>query len=467
MHEAREECGVFAIYAPGEDVARTTFFGLYALQHRGQESAGITTGDGTKLETHAEMGLVSQVFDEEKLSHLQGHLAIGHTRYSTTGSSRSSNAQPIVIDSQNGRIAIAHNGNLVNTAELKADLEEQGHTYVTTTDSEVIGRIIAETPGKDWVERIERAMHRLVGAYSLVLATPTEIYVVRDPMGVRPLCLGQLGSGWVAASETCALDTISAKFLREVQPGEILRIDQNGPVSREVKINQREALCIFEYIYFARPDSVIGGRRLYMTRERMGAQLAKEHPVDADVVIGVPDSATAAAVGYARESGIPYREGIVKSRYIGRTFIQPDQRLREAGIRLKFNPLPEVLLDKRVVVVDDSIVRGTTTRPLVLMLRQAGAREVHVRISSPPWRYPCVLGIDTPMARRHELIAARLSIEEIRQHIDADSLGFLSLDGLVESIQLPGNKFCNACLTGDYPVPVQLELDKFPLELRV
>ncbi|MBI4505275.1 MAG: amidophosphoribosyltransferase [Chloroflexi bacterium] len=455
----REACGVFGIYAPGEDVARTTFFGIYSLQHRGQESAGICTGDGQRLNVHAAMGLVAQVFNEEHLSRLRGFLAIGHTRYSTTGASWVTNAQPLVLDSPYGPLALAHNGNLVNTEPLKRELDERGHTFRTTTDSEVIGRLIVESPGRDWVERIRYAMPRLIGAYSLVLATPDTLFAVRDPLAVRPLCLGRLNGGWVVASETCALDTVRAEFVREIEAGEIVRIDAAGPQSFSAPVEPTPQLCLFEYIYFARPDSVIHGKRLYLARVRMGQQLAREHPAEADLVIGVPDSATAAAIGYAQESGLPYMEGLVKSRYIGRTFIQPDQRLREAGVQLKFNPLPEVLCGQRVVVVDDSIVRGSTTRPLVHLLRQAGAREVHVRVSSPPYTHPCVLGIDTPITRRNELIAAHKTVEEIRRYLEADSLGYLSLEGLVEAIGLPRRTFCTGCLTGNYPVPVQLELE--------
>ncbi len=411
------------------------------------------------------MGLVSQVFSEPDLARLKGHLAIGHNRYSTTGSSRAVNAQPLVVEGTAGKIAIAHNGNLVNHAHLRQEIESQGTVFSTSTDSECIAHLIANSPGHDWVDRIRSTMHRLSGAYSLVLSTESQIFAVRDPLGVRPLALGRQNGHWVVASESCALDTVGAEFIREVQPGEIVSIDPDGLDTHVGLPCRRRGLCVFEYIYFARPDSTINGRLLYLARQEMGHQLAKEHPVDADLVIAVPDSATPAGIGYAQEAGLPFSEGLIKSRYIGRTFIQPDQHIRDLGISLKFNPLPEVLAGKRVIVVDDSIVRGTTTRPIVRLLRQAGAREVHVRIHAPPMRYSCVLGVDT--ARRSELIAARMSVPEIEKYIEADSLGYLSLDGLVEAVRQPRGDLCLACFTGDYPVPVQLEmdkLDKFVLE---
>ncbi len=454
----REACGVFGVCAPGVDVARITYFGLYALQHRGQESAGIATADGQRISCHTRMGLVSQVFSEPDLAQLKGHIAIGHTRYSTTGSSRAVNAQPLVVEGTAGRIAIAHNGNLVNHAHLRQELEEQGITFTTSTDSECIAHLIANAPGHDWVERIRSTMARLSGAYSLVLSTEDQLFAVRDPLGVRPLAIGRQNGHWVVASESCALDTVGAEFIREVQPGEIVSIDPDGLDTHVGMPCQRHGLCIFEYIYFARPDSLINGRLLYLARQEMGRQLAREHPVEADLVIAVPDSATPAGIGYSQESGIPFSEGLIKSRYIGRTFIQPDQQIRDLGINLKFNPLPEVLSGKRVVVVDDSIVRGTTTRPIVRLLRQAGAREVHVRIHAPPMTHSCVLGVDT--ARRSELIAARMSVPEIEKYIEADSLGYLGLDRLIQAVDQPRENFCLACFTGDYPVPVQLELDR-------
>ena len=460
----REACGVFGIYGRGHDVdvARVTFFGLYALQHRGQESAGIATSDGERISVHRRMGLVAQVFTEDDLARLRGDIAVGHTRYSTMGSSRICNAQPFLLDGPAGQLALGHNGNLVNFADLRAELAEQGHAFESTTDSEIIAWLFATAPGRDWAERVQRSMLRLQGAYSLVMATKDELIGVRDALGVRPLCLGKLNGCWVLSSESCALDTVGAEFIREVEPGEIVVVDSTGIHSYLGHPSPRRAMCMFEYIYFARPDSTINGRLVYLTRQEMGRQLAREHPADADVVIAVPDSAMPGGIGYAQESGLPFAEGLVKNRYIGRTFIQPDQRLREVGINLKFNPLPEVLAGKRVVVVDDSIVRGNTTRPIVRLLRRAGAREVHVRIHAPPQMYPCYLGVD--LARRSELIAARMSVEEIRRYIEADSLGYLSLEGIVSAIGVAGGSLCNGCFTGRYPMPIRLEHDKLILE---
>ena len=466
--KAHEACGVFGIYAPGGEGARISFFGVFAQQHRGQESAGIAASDGQDIRCHTGLGLVSQVFNEDLLGRLRGHIAIGHNRYSTKGSNTSINAQPVVVRGPQGELALAHNGNIVNYRTLSRDLLGKGCTFTSSTDSEVIARLIALAPGRTWVDKIRYAMRRLEGAYSLTLLTRDSLIAVRDPLGVRPLCLGSLDDGWVVASESCALDHIGAQFLREVEPGEIVVIDQHGVASHQ-EPSPRKALCIFEYIYFARPDSVIEKRLLYQARGDMGAELSREHPVDADLVMGVPDSATDAAIGYAAASGIPFAEGIIKNRYVGRTFIQPDQRLRELGVKLKFNPLPEVLRGKRVVVLDDSIVRATTTPHIVSMLRRAGAREVHLRICAPPIRFPCFFGVD--MATRRELIAAYKSVAEVRDFIGADSLGYLSLSGLIKAVGLPEHDFCLACFTGDYPVPVQLELgagegmDKLALEV--
>ena len=458
MHES---CGIFGIYAPGVDVARITFFGLYALQHRGQESAGIATSDGKKICIHTSMGLVSQAFTEDELAHLQGHIAIGHTRYSTTGSSRSSNAQPILVEANSTTIALGHNGNIVNAKFLRDELCQLGYTFATTTDSEVIANLILSSTERSPVDRIKYAMRRLQGAYSLVIMTKDKLIGVRDPMGVRPLCLGTIDGGWVIASESCAFGHIGAQFIREIEPGEIVVINKNG-VRSFTENGPRRALCIFEYIYFARPDSIIQGKLLYPVRQAMGRILARDYPVDADLVMGVPDSATAAGIGYAIASGIPYCEGLIKNRYVGRTFIEPDQRLRDLGVKLKFNPLSETIAGKRLIVVDDSIVRGTTTPKVVAMLKRAGAREVHLRICAPPIRHPCFFGVD--MATKWELIAAHKTIPEIRDAIGADSLGYISIEGLIESVGLPKDIFCLACFTGEYPISVQLEMDKLALE---
>ncbi|HLI52006.1 MAG TPA: amidophosphoribosyltransferase [Thermomicrobiaceae bacterium] len=462
--ELHEECGVFGIYAPGEDVARISFFGLFALQHRGQESAGIAAADGHDIRIHTRMGLVNTAFSEDDLSRLSGHIAIGHTRYSTTGSSKEINAGPFLVRGENGAIAVAHNGNLVNSENLRRDLLDRGIGLVSSTDSEALTWTIALTPGDNIVARVRQAMKKFVGAYSLTVLTEDAVLGVRDPLGIRPLCLGRLdGGGWVFASESCALATIGATFEREIEPGEIVVVDKVGLRSYpDQDSDGRQATCIFEFIYFARPDSYMMGDRLHLIRQRMGAELAREYPVDADIVVPMPDSAVPAAIGYARESGIPYAEGLIKNRYIGRTFIQPDQRLREQGVKLKLNALPEALDGKRVILVDDTIVRGTTSRPVVELLKQAGAREVHLRVHAPPIMWPCYMGVD--MARRDELIAAYKSVQEIGEELGADSIGYLSLEGLVRAIGQPRNRFCTACLTGQYPIPIQIPLDKLTFE---
>jgi amidophosphoribosyltransferase len=458
MHES---CGVFGIYAPGLGIARLIFFALFALQHRGQESAGIAVTDGNEIRIHTSMGLVSQAFTENHLASLKGHIGIGHNRYSTTGSSKPHNTQPIIAKSGDLTVALAHNGNILNSKALHDELEERGYVFHSTTDSEVIANLILDSQGKDWEERVRHAMHRLQGVYSLTIMTPEQLIGVRDPLGVRPLCLGSIDGGWLIASESCALDHIGAEFVREIAPGEIVVIDKNGPRSSHVK-SDKKALCIFEYIYFARPDSVIQGKLLYQARQAMGGMLAREYPVDADLVMGVPDSATAASIGYSKASGIPYCEGLLKNRYVGRTFIEPDQRIRELGVQLKFNPLSKIIAGKRLVVVDDSIVRGTTTPHVVNLLKKAGAKEIHLRICAPPIRYPCFFGVD--MATKWELIAARKTIPEIREHLGVDTLGYLSLDGLIKAVDLPRDIFCLACFTGEYPIPVQIEMDKLALE---
>ncbi len=458
MHES---CGVVGVYSPDEDVARLTFYALFALQHRGQESAGIATTDGKYIKLHADMGLIFQVFNEDSLSQLTGNIAIGHNRYSTKGSSRICNVQPIVVGEGLNTIAVAHNGNIVNAEHLHEELTTQGYTFNSSTDTEVVANLILSAPDKEWVDKIRYAMHRLQGAYSLTIITHDCLYGVRDPLGVRPLCLGSINGGWVLASESCAIDLIGANFVREIEPNEIITINNDGVKSYREEVTQK-ALCIFEYIYFARLDSVINGKLLYLARQVMGARLAEEYPVEADLVMSVPDSATAAGVGYSQKSDIPLAEGLIKNRYVGRTFIEPDQRIRDLGAKLKYNTLPQVLNGKRVVIVDDSIVRGTTTPQVIRILRKAGAKEIHMRICAPPIRYPCFFGVD--MATRGELIAAQKTIPEIRDFIGADSLGYLSIDGLIQAVALPENMFCMACFTGSYPIPIQIEMDKLALE---
>jgi len=463
-------CGICGIWSPESqarndpaEAARLMFFSLYALQHRGQESAGLAATDGRDLRVVRRMGLVGQVFSEPDLAVLGGRAAMGHTRYSTTGSSKIQNAQPMVVrDEELGELAIAHNGNCINAREVRDELATRGVSFITSSDTEVVAQAIAHAPGDTWDARIVQALPRLQGAWSLVLLTPTALYAIRDPLGVRPLCLGRKGNSWLVASETCALDTIGAAFVRDVAPGEVLRIDDRGATGIADFAADRRGLCVFEHVYLASASSDLGGVSVYATRERMGETLAEEHPAAADVVIPVPDSAIPAAVGYARRSGIPFREGLIKNRYIGRTFIQPSPELRKQGVALKYNALRDVLQDKRVVVVDDSIVRGSTSAPIVDLLRGHGAREVHLRICSPPIRHQCFFGVD--MARRDELIASHLDVEAIRRHVGADSLGYLSLDGMVRATGGTTGELCTACFTGDYLVPVQLELAKDSLE---
>jgi amidophosphoribosyltransferase len=460
----REACGVVAVASRDHEPARLAFFALYALQHRGQESAGICTADGESLRNLTGMGLVSQVFHERDLSKLGGTLAIGHTRYSTTGASLAKNAQPFVVNSSLGSLALAHNGNLVNADALRTEVDRLGVRPRTSTDSELVAHLIAHASGDDWLARMRGVLNMLSGAFCLVMLTRDRVYAARDPWGIRPLVLGRLADGWAVASESCALDTIGAQLIREVQPGELLAIGPDGVHSEQYASSPppRRAGCSFEFIYFARPDSLIDGQLVYATRERMGEELAREHPVQADFVMPVPDSATPAAIGFARAAGLPYREGLVKNRYIGRTFIQPHQQQREFGVDLKFNPLPEVLRGQRIVVVDDSIVRGTTTPRIVAMPRRAGAAEVHLRICAPPIRHACHLGVDT--APEDTLIANTHSVDEVRSLVGADSLGYLSLDGLVKAIELPERQMCNACFHGHYPMAIDGVLEKLALE---
>jgi len=450
-------CGVFGIHAPGRDVARLAYFALYALQHRGQESAGIAVTDGSRITAVRDLGLVSQVFDESTLETLRGDMAIGHARYSTTGSSQWQNAQPVVRHREGRTLALGHNGNLTNTTELREQLEAKGIRFESTSDTEVIAALICEHPGT-LVEGVQEAISRISGAFAAVVMDEERLIGFRDPDGIRPLVLGDLDGHPVLASESCALDLVGARVVRDVEPGEIVVLHPDGVESIRPADPHHPALCVFEFIYFARPDSRIDGQHLHGVRERMGERLAEEAPAEADIVIPVPDSGAPAAQGFARRSGIPYVDGLIKNRYVGRTFIQPEQAMRESGIRLKFNPMPDVLAGRRVVVVDDSIVRGTTTRKIVEMLRGAGATEVHLRISSPPIISPCFYGID--MATKNEMIAAAKSLEEIRVELDADSLAYLSLEGLEASTGHGDDRFCRACLTGRYPTPVPVAADK-------
>ncbi|MGK7875580.1 MAG: amidophosphoribosyltransferase [Xenococcaceae cyanobacterium] len=464
-----EACGVFGIYAPEENVAKSTYFGLYALQHRGQESAGIATFEGQKVHFHKDMGLVSQVFKEEILNQLPGNLAVGHTRYSTTGSSLVVNAQPAVIETRLGPLALAHNGNLVNTSELRQELEKRNCNFNTTTDSEMIALAIAQevNSGKDWLEAAISAFQLYSGAYSLTIGTPVGLMGVRDPNGIRPLVIGTLEGNpnrYVLASETCGLDIIGAQYLRDVEPGELVWITEAGMASFHWARKPERKLCVFEMIYFARPDSIMQDETLYSYRLRLGHQLAKESYVEADIVIGVPDSGVPAAIGFSQQSGIPYGEGLIKNRYVGRTFIQPTQHMRESGIRMKLNPLKDVLAEKRIIIVDDSIVRGTTSCKIVKALRDAGATEVHMRISSPPVTHPCFYGIDTDS--QEQLIAATKSVEEIATQIGVDSLAYLSWEGMLQATGEDPNSFCSACFTGDYPVPIPDKVKRSKLMLE-
>ena len=442
-------CGVVGIFAPGRDAARLAYFALYALQHRGQESAGIAVSDGGRIVSHVSMGLVGAIFDEEILQQLSGYLAVGHTRYSTTGSSVVVNAQPLLEHTTIGEFVFAHNGNLTNDDELRANLSPD-LTLVASSDSEVLSKAIVDVEKPTMDERIADVMNRADGAYSCVMATERELFGFRDPWGIRPLCVGRFeDGGYIIASESCAIATVGATLLRELEPGEIVRIDDRGMHSTQAPRHEPPALCMFEYIYFARPDSKLNDRSIYKARYEMGRQLAREHPAEADVVMAVPDSAIPGGIGFATEARLPYIEGLIKNRYIGRTFITPEQGMRNQGVALKFNPILENLDGQRVVVVDDSIVRATTTPRIVKLLRDVGAREVHVRVTSPPIVNPCYLGIN--MATREELIASSHTVEEIREKVNADSLGYLSLDGLIRATGRNADEFCLGCLTGKYP----------------
>ncbi len=470
----QDACGVFGVWAPGEDVAKLTYFGLYALQHRGQESAGIAVGNGRQILVYKDMGLVSQVFDESTLASLKGHLAVGHARYSTTGASTWHNAQPTFRPTETGSIALAHNGNLTNTRDLAArvaalapgelDLPMKNGP-VSTNDTSLVTALLAHHPDRSLEENAAELLPTIRGAFSFIWMNEDTLYAARDPQGIRPLVLGRLERGWVVASETAALDIVGASFIREIEPGEMVVVDEDGLRSRRFA-EAAPKHCLFEFVYLARPDTMMNDQRVHSVRVEIGRRLAREFPADADLVMPVPESGTPAAIGYAEESGIPYGTGLVKNSYVGRTFIQPSQTIRQLGIRLKLNPLRDVIEGKRLVVVDDSIVRGNTQRSLVRMLREAGAREVHVRISSPPVKWPCFYGID--FATRAELIANGLNTDEICRSIDADSLAYISLDELVEATTVPNDNLCRACFDGVYPVdlPDPEHLGKHLLEIE-
>ncbi|ABQ26258.1 amidophosphoribosyltransferase [Geotalea uraniireducens] len=468
LQRPEEECGIFGIFNHAE-ASNLTYLGLYALQHRGQESCGIVSSDGTSLHAHKSMGLVADVFgNQEIFKSLPGKSAIGHVRYSTTGSSVIKNVQPIMVDYSRGSIAVAHNGNIVNAQIIKDELEAYGSIFQTTMDTEIIVHLLATSKANSLLDRISDSLNRIKGAYCLLFLTETRMVAIRDPNGFRPLCLGKLGSSYVVASESCALDLIDAEFIREIEPGEVIIITKDGLTSYFPLQKAEPTPCIFEFVYFARPDSYIFGKNVYQVRKEMGRQLAREHKVDADIVIPIPDSGVPSALGYAEESGIRFELGLIRNHYVGRTFIEPQQAIRHFGVKIKLNPVRDVLKDKRVVVIDDSIVRGTTSRKIVKMIRNAGAKEVHVRISSPPTSYPCYYGIDTP--NRKELISSSHSIDEIRKYITADTLGYLSEDGLIGSVGTENTGYCRACFTGSYPVKfprlgIAPQLDLFEKEL--
>jgi len=445
----RDECGVFGVYAPESEVARLAYFALFALQHRGQESAGMATSEGGNLMTVRDLGLVSQVFDEQKLRALQGDMAVGHVRYSTTGSGAWENAQPVWRSDQR-QVALAHNGNLINAVELHSELSDRGVTFRSTSDSEIIAALLSTHQADTVEEALADVMPRLQGAFSTVVLTPDTVVAFRDGAGLRPLALGRLGDRYCVASESCAFDIVGAELLREVAPGEMVSIGARGIQTRQVVEAPRKAFCVFEHIYFARPDSILEGNRTQVSRRKMGEFLWREAPVEADVVIAVPDSGNPAAAGYAKASGLPRDDGLIKNRYVARTFIQPGQELRKHGLRMKFNPLREVVEGKRLVVVDDSIVRGNTTRQIVKMLRDAGALEVHMRISAPPIRHPCHYGVD--MSTKQEMVAHDRTVEEVAAELGCDSVAYLSLEGVYEAIRGGRSTHCDACFSGDYPL---------------
>ncbi|KKP60898.1 MAG: Amidophosphoribosyltransferase [Candidatus Roizmanbacteria bacterium GW2011_GWA2_34_18] len=452
MDSLKDKCGIFGIFGKGEDVARISFFGLYSLQHRGQEGAGITITDGKKLKSVKGLGLVSSVFDEKKIESLKGFAAIAHTRYSTTGGNKLCNVQPVVLSLKDEDFALAHNGNVINVMDLAQELPSDVKLS-STSDTEIMGWVIKNSQGKNWEEKIFSSFNKFQGAFSIVALTKNKLIVFRDIYGFRPLVLGRLNGSYIACSETCALDTVGAKFIREIAPGEIVVIDEKGiHIVGKVK-SVKKSFCLFEYVYLARPDSILNKQLVHQVRQRSGEILAHESPVGADLVVAVPDSGTSAAIGYSKASGIPYGEVLIKNRYIGRTFIQPEQHIREMGVRIKFNPLKEIVRGKRIIIIDDSIVRGTTMKKIVSVLKSCGAKKIHIRVCSPPVTDPCYFGIDTP--DKKQLIASRMTVKEIEKFVGADSLSFLSLEGLKKASRIKSNKLCDSCFTGIYPMPVK------------
>jgi amidophosphoribosyltransferase len=458
----KDKCGVFGIYGQHEDVARISYFGLYSLQHRGQEGAGIAVSDGKKIKTIKGLGLVPSVFSESAIASLKGYIAIGHTRYSTTGGNTKNNVQPILLHTNNEDFTLAHNGNIINAGDLRKSLS--GIKMKSSTDTEVMGWIINNVKGKTWEEKILRAMPQFEGAYSIVAMSETRLFAFRDPYGFRPLVLGKLNGGFVVSSETCALETTGARYIRDIKPGEVISIDDNGLHEVGRTNGVKKSFCLFEYVYLARPDSVINKELVHKVRQRSGELLAHEAPVGADLVVAIPDSGTSAAIGYSKASGIPFGEILIKNRYIGRTFIQPEQRIRDMGVRMKFNPLREIVKGKRIIIVDDSIVRGTTIKRIIELLRKCGAKKIHIRSCSPPIKYSCYFGVDTPDSTK--LIASEMNVEQIKKYINADSLAYLSLRGLVQAARQKRSTFCTACFSGKYPLPINVQFSKTILEKK-
>jgi len=456
----KDKCGVFGVYGKHEEVARISYYGLYSLQHRGQEGAGIAVSDGKKIRMIKGLGLVPSVFNEKSIASLTGYMAVGHTRYSTTGGNTSVNVQPIHIHFNDDDLIIAHNGNIINAAGLAKSLSNT--KIQSTTDTEIMGWVIHKAPGKSWEEKILNSMNKFDGGFSIVAMTKTKLFAFRDPYGFRPLVLGKLNGGYVVSSETCALDTTGADYIRDIKPGEIISIDEKGLHEVGTVKSKKKAFCLFEYVYLARPDSIFSRELVHQVRQRSGEILAHEAPVGADLVVAIPDSGTSAAIGYSKASGIPFGEILIKNRYIGRTFIQPEQHIREIGVKIKFNPLKKIVKGKRIIIVDDSIVRGTTIKKIILLLKKCGAKKIHIRVCSPPIKYPCYFGIDTP--HKDQLIASGKTVAQIKEFIDADSLAFLSLPGLVRAARQKRNSLCVSCFNGKYPLPVDTSFSKTILE---